>query len=48
MDSLSTTKILTGINWLLIGVYCVFIICMLLQKANPANDAGGGGVRKQP
>lgn len=35
-------KILAGINWLLIGSYGLIILWSLLQKANPANDAGGG------
>ncbi|MBC7571855.1 MAG: hypothetical protein H7319_19315 [Spirosoma sp.] len=39
---MSTIKILSGINWLLIGVYGAFTIWALLQNANPANDAGGG------
>ncbi|WP_020607338.1 hypothetical protein [Spirosoma spitsbergense] len=39
---MNTIKILSGINWLLIGVYGAFVVWALLQKANPANDAGGG------
>jgi len=42
MASMNTTKILSGVNWLLIGVYGAIIIWILLKKANPANDAGGG------
>ncbi len=38
---MSVIKILSGINWLLIGIYGVFTIWALLQKANSANDAGG-------
>ncbi len=38
---MSFIKILSGINWLLIGVYGVFVVWALLQKANPSNDAGG-------
>ncbi len=39
---MTTIKILSGINWLLISVYGAFVVWALLQKANPANDAGGG------
>lgn len=39
---MTTIKILSGINWLLIGVYGAFIFWALLQQVNPANDAGGG------
>ncbi|MFD2936129.1 hypothetical protein [Spirosoma flavum] len=39
---MTTIKILSGINWLLTGVYGAFVVWALLQKANPANDAGGG------
>ena len=42
MASMSTTKILSGFNWLLISVYGAFVVWALLQKANPYNDAGGG------
>lgn len=38
---MSFIKILTNINWLLIGVFGAFVVWALLQKANPANDAGG-------
>lgn len=39
---MSFIKILSGTNWLLIGVYGAFVAWALLQKANPYNDAGGG------
>ncbi len=35
-------KLLTYINWALIGVYGAFVLWAILQKANPYNDAGGG------
>lgn len=38
---MTTIKILSSINWLLIGVYGAFVVWALLQKANTANDAGG-------
>ena len=38
---MTTIKIFSGINWLLIGVYGAFVVWALLQRANPANDAGG-------
>ena len=39
---MSTLKIITVINWLLISTYGGFVLWAILQKANPNNDAGGG------
>lgn len=39
---MSTLKIITIINWILISTYGAFILWAILQKVNPNNDAGGG------
>ena len=39
---MSTLKIFTSINWVLISIYGAYVVWALLQKANPYNDAGGG------
>ena len=39
---MSTIRILTSVNWVLISIYGAFVLWALLQKANPYNDAGGG------
>lgn len=39
---MSIIKIIASLNWVLISIYGAFVIWALLQKANPANDAGGG------
>ena len=41
VSNMSIIKIITSLNWVLISIYGAFIVWMLLQKANPANDAGG-------
>ncbi|HEX9958191.1 MAG TPA: hypothetical protein VGA96_13085 [Fibrella sp.] len=39
---MSTIRILTSVNWVLISIYGAFVLWALLQKSNPYNDAGGG------
>ena len=39
---MSTLKIITSVNWVLISMYGAFVVWALLQRANPSNDAGGG------
>ena len=39
---MTSFKIITGINWVLISIYGAFALWALLQKANSYNDAGGG------
>lgn len=39
---MTTLKIITGINWVLLSIYGAFVVWSLLQRANPDNDAGGG------
>ena len=39
---MNITKILSGFNWLFIAVFGTYLVWMLLQNANPTNDAGGG------
>jgi len=41
---MSTFKIITILNWILISVYGAFVLWSLLQKANSGNDAGGGAM----
>ena len=39
---MSVIRIIASLNWVLISIYGAFVIWALLQKTNPANDAGGG------
>lgn len=39
---MTTLKLITTVNWILISIYRAFVFWALLQRANPYNDAGGG------
>lgn len=35
-------KIIAVVNWVLVSIYGAYVLWVILQPANPSNDAGGG------